>query len=417
MPRIPPIDVKTMPSGRGAVAVLGVAASGPALTKTQKRFNQLIDKLKGQREEVKRWEAYRRFYQQQLSDKYQPMVTRLREQRVVMAQLLDQALDGGELGKRERDKAQYLLQQLLEALLEAGEEPLLVRLHDKYAAASLQELRRERMDALRAAAHEALDIDVDAYGGGESPAEFESWLEDQVRASREQSAAAAEGDAAPKRKSAKASKREALREQVVEGGTRAVREAYRKLVSELHPDRESDPTEQIRKTELMQQVNQAYKSGDLLGLLELQLRLEQIDASALAGLADERLRHYVHVLEEQSRQLRDELSELIEPFALVLGESSARRVTPDAVQRLLDQDIRDMKAVLRKLEMDVICFRDVRQLKQSLGQYSVEPLDDDELQMPDDWQMSDDLEPARRGAAPRGGSRRAPKHRTLRRGG
>ena len=173
--------------------------------------------------------------------------------------------------------------------------------------------------------------------GGESPAEFEDWLEAQIRATH----AAAAQDDAPKRKSAKAGKREAQREQVAEGGTRAVREAYRRLVSELHPDRETDPDAQTRKTELMQRVNQAYKAGDLLGLLEMQLSLEQIDAAALAGLADERLRHYVHVLEEQGRQLRDELQELVEPFAVVLGESSMRKVTTDAVQRRLDKDIRD----------------------------------------------------------------------------
>jgi ATP-dependent helicase/DNAse subunit B len=157
------------------------------------------------------------------------------------------------------------------------------------------------------------------------------------------------------------------------------------LVSELHPDREADPVEQVRKTELMQQVNQAYKAGDLLALLELQFSIEQIDAAALAGLAEDRLRHYVHVLEEQSRQLREELAEVIEPFAAVLGESPGRRVTTDAVQRLLDRDIRELKTIVRKVEMDVICFRDIRQLKQSLGEYHVEPLDDDELDMPDDF--------------------------------
>jgi len=251
-------------------------------------------------------------------------------------------------------------------------------------------------------ANEALDIDVDAYAGGESPAEFESWIEAQIRASHEEAAAE---EPAPKRKSAKSSQREAAREQVVEGGTRAVREAYRKLVSELHPDRETDPQEQMRKTELMQRVNQAYKAGDLLGLLEMQLSLEQIDAAALAGLADEKLRHYVHVLEEQGRQLRDELAELIEPFTVVLGETSARKVTTDAVQRRLDHDIRELKTTLRKIEMDVICFQDIRQLKQSLGQYHVEPLDDEELDMPDDF------DPSARGA---GGRRDAPRRASSR---
>jgi hypothetical protein len=379
-----------------AVAVLGVPGPRTALNKLQKRFNQLIEKLKGQRDDLQRWQAFQRYYQQQLSDQHQPLAARLREQRIVMAQLLDVALQGRELGKRERDKARYLLNQMIAALLEEGAEPVLVTLHDKYSAASLDDIRRDRMEALRTVANEALAIDVDAYGGGETPEEFESWIEEQIRAAHEQ---AAQTDDPPKRKSGKLSKRAAMRDQVAEGGTRAVRETYRKLVSELHPDREADPKEQLRKTELMQQVNQAYKSGDLLALLELQFSLEQIDAAALAGLAEDRLRHYVHVLEGQSRQLRDELADVIGPFAVVLGETSARKVTTDAVQRLLDRDVRELKTILRKVEMDVICFRDIRQLKQSLGEYHVDPLDDDELDMPDDFDP--------RASAPlRGGRRR-----------
>lgn len=395
MPTSPPRGPKPVAAARQLVAVLGVAERDAPLSKTQKRFNQLIEKLGAQRDELQRWQAYQHFYHQQLRDHYQPLVARLREQRIVMAQLLDRALDGRDLRPRERDKALYLINQLIASLLEAGEDPVLVGLHDKYAAVSLEELRRERMELLRAAANEALDIDVDSYDGGESPAEFETWIEAQVRAAR---AATVAADEPPQRKSGQSSKRAALREQAAEGGTRAVREAYRKLVSELHPDRETDPEEQQRKTGLMQRVNQAYKAGDLLGLLELQLAIEQIDAAALAGLADERLRHYVHVLEEQSRQLRDELAELIEPFAVILGESAPRKLSTDAVQRLLDQDIRELKSTVRKLEMDVICFQDVRQLKQSLGQHHVEPLDDDELSMPDDF--------APRAAPPRRGRRR-----------
>jgi hypothetical protein len=382
MPTSPPIDDPPAAPGRRAVAVLGVPGTTTTLSKAQKRFNQLIGKLQGQRDELQRWQAYQRFYRQQQTEHYQPLVARLREQRMAMAQLLDAALDGRELGKRERDKARYLLNQMIAALLEDGAEPMLVRLHDKYSAASLDDLKRERMDALRAAASEALTIDVDAYSGGESPEEFEGWIEEQIRAAHVR---AAQEEPGPQRKSGKPSRREALRDEVAAGGTRAVREAYRKLVSELHPDREADPVEQVRKTELMQQVNQAYKAGDLLALLELQFSIEQIDAAALAGLAEDRLRHYVHVLEEQSLQLREELAEVIEPFAAVLGESPGRRVTTDAVQRLLDRDIRELKTIVRKVEMDVICFRDIRQLKQSLGEYHVEPLDDDELDMPDDF--------------------------------
>jgi len=99
-----------------------------------------------------------------------------------------------------------------------------------------------------------------------------------------------------------------MREQAAQGASRAMREVFRKLASELHPDREPDPDERVRKTVLMQRVNQAYAAGDLLALLELQLSIEQIDASTLAGIAQDRLAHYNHVLEAQLQSLQDELS-------------------------------------------------------------------------------------------------------------
>jgi hypothetical protein len=163
---------------------------------------------------------------------------------------------------------------------------------------------------------------------------------------------------------------------------------YRKLVSELRPDRESDPAEQVRKTTLMQQVNQAYEAGNLLELLELQLSIEQIDANVLAGLAEDRLRHYIHVLEEQSRQLREEIDDLVAPFAMVLDGYGSRKLRPDLVQRAFDADIAEIRRTLRDLEADRACFQDPRQLKHALKHYPIAQPDDDEWMMPGEMRGS-----------------------------
>jgi hypothetical protein len=164
-----------------------------------------------------------------------------------------------------------------------------------------------------------------------------------------------------------------------------VREVFRKLVSELHPDRETDPAEHARKTELMQRVNQAYEADDLLALLELQLSIEQIDRKALASLAEERLRHYIHVLEEQSRRLRDELAEFVSPFAMAMGKSSVRKLSPELVQRALEGDIREIHALVRTLEGDLVRFQDIPTFKRSLRDYQIDPLGDRELDVPPEF--------------------------------
>jgi len=348
----------------GTITVLKVDATAKPITRLQRKFNNLVEKLNTQRQDLSRWQAYRLVYQEQLGREYQPLTTRLREKRFALAQLFDRTLERETFAKRDREKVRDILLRSLTELLTEAPEPHVIALYDKYSERSYDEGRRAEMEVLRSMAGDEFGVDVDAYQGAESPEDLADWLKEQIRENR----ANDEGEA-PKQKSAKAAAKEALKEESAEGGTRAVREIFRKLASELHPDRESDPVEQIRKTELMQRVNQAYKAGDLLSLLELQLSVEQIDATTIAGLAEDRLKHYLYVLEEQSKQLRDELDGFVAPFAKVVGDATFRKVTPDAVQRVLEADIRAIRELVRTVDSELIRFRDVRLLKQSLVQY------------------------------------------------
>jgi hypothetical protein len=341
-------------------AVVGILAGAATQTPTQRKFAQLIGRLTLQREELGRWRAFGQIYHQQLADRLQPAVKRLREKQAAMVRLLDQILDGKTLGKRERAKVRDILGGLLSELLAESKDQELVRLYDKYADRSFDDEQQVRLEAMRTLASEAFGVDVGAYAGGESPDELAAWLDEQVRARRPEPQ-----QPPPRRKSAKTIAREARRDQADQGGTRAVREVFRKLVSELHPDRETDPEEHARKTELMQRVNQAYKAGDLLALLEVQLSIEQIDPAALAGLAEERLRRYIHVLEEQSRRLREELADFVAPFAAAIGDPRGRKVTPAMAQSALEADIREVKGLMRALEADLARFRDISHANQN----------------------------------------------------
>lgn len=362
------LDDELTEPGRAVVEIVGRTL---ALTPAQKKFNQLIDRLTLQRQELANWQTYRRSYHQQLAEQYQPALARLREKQAAMVRLLDRALDGKALSKHERVKVRDILNDLLTLLLADSQDPELVRLHDKYADRSFADEQQEQMDVMRTLASEAFGLDVEAYQGGESPEELANWLDEQVRAGN------AEPQPPPRRKkSAKTIAREKLRDEAAQCATRAVREVFRKLVSVLHPDRETNPAEHARKTELMQRVNQAYKAGDLLGLLELQLSIEQINPQALAGLADERLRHYIHVLEEQSKRLRDELAEFVAPFAMAMGERPVRKLSPAIVQQALQADIREIQALVRTLDADLIRFQDIPAFKRSLRDYRIDPLED-----------------------------------------
>lgn len=335
--------------------VLRVAGPAPNLTKAQRRFNAVIERLHSQRAQLQRWQDFTAEYHRLLAERYLPVAARLREKRIAMARLWDRAMRGGELKNRERAKLRALLQDLLSELLSEAQDAELVELHDRYAETSFDVEQNRLLQHLRSFANQSLDVDVTAYSGSESPEEFADWLAGQEPA-----------PAAQRRKGPTHAARETAAASAAEGAARALRDVFRKLASELHPDRETDPAEQLRKTGLMQRVNQAYAEGDLLGLLELQLSIEQIDAAALAGLAEERLRRYIHVLDEQSKRLEEQLSRVLEPFVRVTSARAARNLTPALVRRALEADIAELKTLLREVDTDLVRFRDLHFLKASL---------------------------------------------------
>jgi|GEM_PF-4127259 len=98
--------------------------------------------------------------------------------------------------------------------------------------------------------------------------------------------------------------------------TQSLRSIYIPLVKKLHPDREQDEEEKLKKTEVLKQLTEAYESKDLLSLLTLQSQYEAArDDNFVLNL-----NAYNKMLEEQVAALEEEYSAL---YNVLGGESSA----------------------------------------------------------------------------------------------
>ena len=64
-----------------------------------------------------------------------------------------------------------------------------------------------------------------------------------------------------------------------------------------------------------------------------------------------------------------------------MGGRVPRQFTPDVVLRALDADIREMKSSLRRLEADLVSYRNIDALKASLKYYRVDDVEIDELEV------------------------------------
>ncbi len=102
------------------------------------------------------------------------------------------------------------------------------------------------------------------------------------------------------------------REQAQKMADQALKTVYLKIASIIHPDREQDEQIKVEKTEMLQQVNQAYEQQDLFYLLKLQIQVELNRGTAQKGLSNEQVKFYKLALDTQKQQLDAQIAEIIE---------------------------------------------------------------------------------------------------------
>ena len=141
----------------------------------------------------------------------------------------------------------------------------------------------------------------------------------------------------------KPSAKERKVQEAAQQASQSVREVYRKLASSLHPDREPDPAERVRKTALMQRANQAYADNKLLDLLQLQLEAEHIDAAHLARVSEERLQHYNRVLTSQYQELQVEVQSLRAHLQAQLPQHVRLSSKPAGLAKIISTNVQHLR--------------------------------------------------------------------------
>jgi len=316
-----------------------IPGSSRHLDPEQRRFNKLSREVKALREELASWQSRFERLRQRLARDFLPLEDRLRRARIDLVKGLDRVLSAPKgqlrLSRQRREGLESCLLWLVMQLREEVDDPELVAIHDRYNPLTTEEsaeLDRALVEGMFGA--DALE----GFAGGD----LEDMLEHAQTRQAERQAKANE------RKTGKAVKLA----QAQEEAQRAVREVYRKLASQLHPDRETDATQRRQKTDLMQRVNAAYEKGDLLTLLTLQLECEQLDADRLAELPIERIKRYNHALQEQIRALKEEKTILMHSIAdvLELPPYLLTHASDEALSGSLDDKLDLLKSGIAQLE-------------------------------------------------------------------
>jgi hypothetical protein len=352
------------------------AAPASRISPVRKKFNTLIKKLETQRARLAQWHAEAPTIRSVIAGELMPLVASHETASVAYLKLLDAAYDDKLMGKRDREKLDDLICNTAQQLIESGNPERVIRdIYDRHLRhdGNLEETE----EGVRAMVRTSLGVELDDDVDFSSPRAIFEAVQKKIG---EQATAAESGRAASHQDEAKPTARD-LRHQAEETKLKhSLRDIFRKLASALHPDRETDPDERLRKTTLMQRANAAYAANDLLGLLELQLEVDQIDQAGLDKLTDDRIKQYNKILSEQLAEIDEQIMALEISLSLDMGFDSRQRITPKSTMRDLHIHILGVKNSLRDLEADLDRFRDRKALKAWLKGYRItgpEPLDID----------------------------------------
>jgi len=329
------------------------------LSPGQQQFNDLMQAIEVQRQRLAEWNEALHKVQQRHAQEIVPLNDAYGDRHADLVQWLDQRADDKALSRADQGFLRELICDMADALLHTRHAKAMTAIHNRNRPLDPE----PETPAARAAPAMLPDSEPqDALSLDDIQAQIDAQMAEQA-AQREQARRAHQSA----RRKPTAPQAQARAEEA--HASQSIREVYRKLVSALHPDREPDAAERLRKTGLMQRVNQAYDKDDLLSLLQLQLEIEQINTKALGSLADDRLRHYNKVLSDQLGELQQEVAMLEQRFRQHYGLSRQERVNPatlmkifarhkqrlvDATQalvyqlRLLDEDASYFKPWLRQ---------------------------------------------------------------------
>jgi hypothetical protein len=335
----------------------------PKLGPEQRLFNQLLEKIEQQSKALQNLKALGETHEKERHAKLAPLRVQVRVLQEKLVLFLDQRLETPKgLSQRACEDVREMVGMLLEDLQLAGEfGPTLQAVADRYVVMDDDGPEDgqdpESAAALHRAMAQAMGVAMDPDGTLSNEEMIEALLR-KMQADDEAAMQAHEARQAKRKRSPK--QKQAEQEQL--DAHSALRSVYRKLVSALHPDRESDPAERTRKTALMVRVNAANDSKDLLALLRLQLEIDQIDPSSVAGMADDKLRGFNRMLKEQLKELQSQHQATLGHLhmAFDLGYDN---VTPKAMNSALRFQVQRLKDMIERLAYDLQAVQDDKVLK------------------------------------------------------
>jgi hypothetical protein len=332
-------------------ALMVQAAAQAKLTPAQQRFNELlarIERLSGQIQRLETWSDRHRYTH---IHALRESVQQAQVHRKSLLLFVHERLQTTDFTDRQQRMARGLVRGWI-GQLSAAADPQVQALVDEYVSEEdTQEAAEEQAEAaqaLRERIEEALGQPLNKPSQYQTPEEMmqagmRQWQQQQeaneAKKNAKRTARKAQKQAQKKNAAAERGEVPAALMRELDAKS-AIRTIFRQLASALHPDREPDEQERLRKTALMSEVNAAYEKNDLTTLLRLQMQVSQVSPQSTARMADDKLIAMSLLLKEQVAALEEDLDQL----ETRLSRELCVPVRAEADEAVMDQSLQRLQA-------------------------------------------------------------------------
>lgn len=352
-------------------AILHINERKNVLNKRQKEFNQLSEKIEELDRLIPELEsAYDQMIQRIPTD-LDPLVKEYQEYRVEIVHIMDRTYSADLFRKIYQDKLAYLITEgAYDLIAHYGFEDL-KPVFNKYSQVDIETLLAEERAKAEKVTDPAFLLESE---GAKEPTEYENFHDLPEEEKQRIKAGQREERLAKRIQEAKQ-----LTEQ--QKTTKSVRTVYMDLVKAFHPDLEKDEAEKLRKTDIMQQVTQAYQENNLLKLLKLQIVLDRIDQDELENLSKNQLNYYNKVLKQQLEELEIVKENIQKKISAVCGLPFQHANSLTTVIVKFNTNVNEMKAEIKNIRNVIKNWKVPSQLKAYLKTYQIPGqsfLDEDE---------------------------------------
>ena len=321
--------------------VIQIESAKAELSKEQIKFNkkiQAIEKLKNDLEAMKRrMQRGQQLAMQHIAPLEQEHISLKRE----YVRILDASYDSKFFKKKEKEKIEYLIM----------DEMTLFHLHGLMDD-EMKAIENKYMDDDDLTL--ATDLFNDIFGFNLEADDLKDMERMKAKFAAQQEEAEAQQKAFKAKKSKKQQEKEAEQKQETLNITKAVKKIYTDLVKLLHPDRELDVKKKAEKTEWMKEVTVAYQENNFFALLHLHQRfLTETNPQMLLEMADDQLKYYTKLLNEQQTDLKNEMASLKRhPLA---------KAALDLTSGSSEKQERRLQEMIQEREIDIETQRDLNE--------------------------------------------------------